>query len=60
MKPFYFILCLLSLNNYSIAQMKFIVEDFEGLAEGASDLKPNGIFVYGNIKANIESNTSQG
>lgn len=59
MKTFFFILCLFSLNNYSIAQMKFIVEDFEGLSEAPSDLKANGIFAYGNIKANIESNTSQ-
>ena len=59
MKIFCFILCLFCLNNYSVAQMKFIVEDFEGLSEGSSDLKANGIFVYGNIKAIIESNTSQ-
>lgn len=59
MKIFCFFVCLLSLNNNSVAQLKFIVEDFEGLSDGTSDLKANGLFVYGNIKANIESNTSQ-
>lgn len=58
-KYFLSVLFLFNLNNYSIAQLKFIVDDFEGLSEGASDLKANGIFVYGNIKAKIESNTSQ-
>ena len=36
------------------AQLKFIVEDFEGFADGSSDLKPNGLFVFGNTKAKID------
>lgn len=35
------------------AQLKFIVEDFEGIADGASDLKANGIFSFGNITGSI-------
>ncbi|MBA3705671.1 MAG: hypothetical protein H0W84_07140, partial [Bacteroidetes bacterium] len=48
------------LNNESSlnAQLKFIVEDFEGLADGIPDLKKNGIFTYGNIKASIEQNNT--
>ncbi len=37
------------------AQLKFVVEDFEGLANGDIDLKQNGLFTYGNIKANVNS-----
>lgn len=36
------------------AQLKFVVEDFEGFSDGNSDLKPNGVFTYGNIKATID------
>ncbi len=43
---------LICLN--SNAQLKFVVEDFEGFADGGSDLKANGVFTYGNIKANID------
>ncbi len=39
---------------YSSAQLKFVVEDFEGFSDGVSDLKTNGIFTYGNIKATID------
>lgn len=52
---------LLSANLYlsvicttAYAQIKFIVEDFEGFADGVSDLKPNGVFTYGNIKATVD------
>lgn len=41
------------------AQLKFIIEDFEGLGDGSQDLKMNGIYTYGNVKAGIESNNSQ-
>jgi beta-mannanase len=37
------------------AQLKFLVEDFEGMSDVASDIKAHGIFAYGNIKANIDS-----
>ncbi len=36
------------------AQLKFVVEDFEGFADGTLDMKANGIFTFGNIKANID------
>lgn len=41
------------------AQLKFIIEDFEGLADGTSNLKANGLFTFGNIKANVDYQTSQ-
>lgn len=40
--------------NSCLAQLKFIVEDFEGLTDGTTDLKANGVFTYGNMKANID------
>ncbi|MEW6470204.1 MAG: glycosyl hydrolase [Bacteroidota bacterium] len=38
----------------TVAQLKFVLEDFEGLAYGPYDLKPNGVFVYGYARAAIE------
>ncbi|MGZ3883295.1 MAG: glycoside hydrolase family 26 protein [Bacteroidia bacterium] len=37
------------------AQLKFLIDDFEGLTEGMSDLKKNGIFTFGNIEASIDT-----
>ncbi|MFY9309043.1 MAG: glycosyl hydrolase [Bacteroidia bacterium] len=39
----------------SFAQLKFLIEDFEGCAEGHSDSdnKLNGFFAYGNVKASV-------
>lgn len=37
------------------AQLKFLVEDFEGMTEGMSDLKKCGIFTFGNIEASIDT-----
>src|SRR4051812_41308138 len=54
---YFFILLLFS--SPVRAQLKFIIEDFEGFANGTSDLKLNGIYTYGNIKADIEPNTSE-
>ncbi|MFL5752298.1 MAG: glycoside hydrolase family 26 protein [Bacteroidia bacterium] len=47
-----FLLCLSAfiLN----AQLKFVIEDFEGFADGNTDFKINGIFTYGNIKASVD------
>lgn len=36
------------------SQLKFIIEDFEGFANGNSHLKLNGTFTYGNLTAQIE------
>ncbi|MBC7695345.1 MAG: hypothetical protein H7141_07875 [Burkholderiales bacterium] len=37
------------------SQLKFIIDDFEGFSNGTSDLKDNGVFSFGNIKASIVS-----
>ncbi len=49
------LLVLCNLTNY--AQLKYVVEDFEGLADGISDndQKQNGIFAFGNVKTAIDS-----
>lgn len=36
------------------AQLKFIIEDFEGFTNSASDFKANGLFTFGNAKAHLE------
>ena len=59
MKNILFVFILFTLNYSSKAQLKFLVEDFEGLADGTSDLKLNGLYVYGNVKATIEKSNSQ-
>ncbi|OFY85296.1 MAG: hypothetical protein A3F72_19125 [Bacteroidetes bacterium RIFCSPLOWO2_12_FULL_35_15] len=59
MKTILFLFLLLSLNDPLLAQLKFVVEDFEGFADGVSDLKANGVFAYGNTKVTVEQNTSQ-
>ncbi len=48
-------LLLFSLTDFSKAQLKFIVEDFEGYADGSKDLKENGVFTFGNIDAVTDS-----
>jgi hypothetical protein len=48
-----FILLLLFLNSAVMAQLKYVVEDFEGFADGNADLKKNGIFSFGSSKATI-------
>jgi len=37
------------------AQLKFLVEDFEGFVDGQTSLQDNGIFNFGYIKASIDS-----
>ncbi|MGZ3862290.1 MAG: glycoside hydrolase family 26 protein [Bacteroidia bacterium] len=37
------------------SQLKFIIDDFEGFADGASHLEMNGVFTFGSCKAYIES-----
>ena len=54
MKTVLFFFLLLSFNSASKAQLKFVVEDFEGFADGSSDLKANGLFTYSNIKATVD------
>lgn len=52
----FFILILV--QNTASSQLKYVIEDFEGIDFGPSDLKPNGIFTYGNTKANIDGTMS--
>lgn len=46
-------ICFLLVQQLSHAQLKFLIDDFEGLADGAADIKPNGFFTYGSVKINI-------
>jgi beta-mannanase len=48
-------LFLLFLSSPTSAQLKYVIEDFEGFSNGTSVLKLNGIFTFGNIKATIDS-----
>jgi hypothetical protein len=48
------IFLLFFISQRITAQLKFVIEDFEGINYGPADLKPNGIFIYGNIKANVD------
>ncbi|HEX8516248.1 MAG TPA: glycosyl hydrolase [Bacteroidia bacterium] len=52
----FLLLCSISVfqGNPLKAQLKFVIEDFEGIAYGPDDLKANGLFVYGNTKANVD------
>jgi len=34
-------------------QLKFVVEDFEGFSDGATDLKANGVFTFGDVTASV-------
>jgi hypothetical protein len=53
-----FVMCeLLSVSGN--AQLKFIVEDFEGYADGASDLGQTGMYTYGNLKISADSKVHQ-
>src|SRR5438477_9916048 len=45
---------------FTSAQLKYLVEDFEGFTDGNSDLKANGIFTFGNAKANIDGKLAFG
>ena len=59
MKNILFAFAFLCANNIAIAQLKFLIEDFEGFADGSSHLEINGVFTYGNSKATIEKSNSQ-
>ena len=53
-------LLLFSTAQQSEAQLKFILEDFEGLANGQTDLKKEGLFAYGSAKTAGEQKTTTG
>ena len=48
----FILLCFIFIKPIN-AQLKFIVEDFEGLSNGSTDMQKNGVFSFGNIKAII-------
>ncbi len=54
-KKIIFTALLLAFASVTNAQLKFIVEDFEGCADGTGDLKKNGLFTFGNTSAEIDS-----
>ncbi len=54
------IVCTIVIFHIKIyAQLKYVVEDFEGFADGAADLKPNGVFAFGNIQATVDYNENK-
>ncbi|MGZ3921832.1 MAG: glycoside hydrolase family 26 protein, partial [Bacteroidia bacterium] len=60
MKKIMVLFCFLSLSIKPLkAQLKFLIEDFEGINDDASELKSNGIFVFGNVKAEIDGKAHQ-
>jgi|GEM_PF-2248819 len=58
MRIFFIFFIFLNFTSSVKAQLKYIIEDFEGLADGSShaDNKQNGLFVFGNIKSAIIEN----
>ncbi len=53
------ILLLIFFNVFCApGQLKFIVEDFEGFSDGSSELKDNGFFTFGNLKASVDGKMS--
>lgn len=48
-------ICMLSLINGITAQLKYIIEDFEGLSNGKHALKKHGLFSFGYAEAEINS-----
>lgn len=47
--------CSLFFINAALSQVKFVIDDFEGFANGSSEMKMNGVFAFGNIKVDIET-----
>lgn len=45
--------CTMLLVTSAQAQMKYLIDDFEGYANGGTDLAKNGVFTYGNATASI-------
>ena len=58
MRLFIFLFFFVPATGFLQAQLKFVVEDFEGMAEQPGDLKPNGIFTFGNAKVNVDRKMS--
>jgi beta-mannanase len=54
-KIIYLILTCLILNlSYSKAQLKYLIEDFEGFADNQTGLKKEGLFTYGSAHFQID------
>ncbi|MBA3664937.1 MAG: hypothetical protein H0W61_12115, partial [Bacteroidetes bacterium] len=55
MRKTLFLFCLFSfLNGRVEAQLKYLIEDFEGMTEGTSELKSNGVFGFGNVMVQVD------
>ncbi|HET6243041.1 MAG: hypothetical protein H0V01_09415 [Bacteroidetes bacterium] len=55
-----FFLLLIIPNTNAFGQIKFIVDDFEGMAEAQKDLKKSGIFSFGNANTVIKKHLTVG
>jgi beta-mannanase len=54
MKRILFSFFFVSFLSESNAQLKFVLEDFEGFSTGSSDMKASGVFTFGNGNAVID------
>jgi beta-mannanase len=51
------LLILFVLTGHTVrSQLKFVVEDFEGFANGSSDLKQSGVFTFGYATSSVQEN----
>jgi beta-mannanase len=50
----FFFIFLFSFST-AFSQLKFLLEDFEGMNPGASELKVNGLFAFGAVAAEIDN-----
>lgn len=55
MKLLFYFFLLSAIFNPAKAQLKFLLEDFEGFSVGSSEIKGNGIFTFGSVKAEVDS-----
>jgi hypothetical protein len=59
MKKISLLLILIFINSALPAQLKYVIEDFEGFADGGVDLKKNGVFYFGDINGEIIQGTDK-
>jgi hypothetical protein len=52
------VLCLMTSVSYG--QLKFVIEDFEGMATDQSDFKHEGLFTFGSALANVDQKPTTG
>jgi beta-mannanase len=51
---------LILILNPAFGQLKYIVEDFEGCADGQNNLKKEGLFTYGSMRFQAEQKITRG